>query len=747
MTILSQENLSPKITTPLGDDFFVLDYFDGVEEVSNPFKFTLNVHSKESFDFKAILKKDVSVCLDSTEEKRYFSGIVGEIRQKTITYDEQAEGKLYHYEIILRPSFWLLKFTRDHRIFQNLSSMDIIHKLLSENGVTSVEDLASRTTCKRIFCVQYGESVFDFISRLMEEEGIFYYFKFSKGNHTLVLDDNSSGNSVKCSSTISFSSSTYSSLPLNTLSQFQSNEQIVVKCSDNVDFNYETPLSPLAAKTDGDGFGGRVYEFPGYFDEVGEGETLSSIRIQEHERPKCGSYGKSSVYTFSPGFCFELSDHPQEDFNKTYFIYKVIHRFKKQYLDEIKISKGAIMPLVYENEFNVIPKDIVFRPKRVIKKPRIYGTQTAIVTGPPGEEIHCDELGRIKVHFHWDQLQPKDDKSSCWIRVAQTWAGKSWGALVTPRIGMEVVVTFIEGNPDRPLIIGCVYNRDFSGLPYPAENPRISAFYTNSSLGGGGFNELHFDDTKDEENIYKHAQKDVTTDIEDSQTETIYEGNDFLTLNKGSRYITQDGDGTLHAHYIKDGDKTLEIKKGNRIHELKEGNHEAHLDKGDHGIFVKKGNVIIEIDSGNKNVTLKSGNYSIELKSGNMNVKVVGNISFECTGDMSLKAAKNIMINAGKNIITMAGQNIITTAGQNMITKANTLSMLKAQMIMTMSDMVSMNKAGLAILQKSDLAYVVQANLSTTIQGGLSAQIIGGLSVVAAGGLSGTLKGKATISV
>jgi type VI secretion system secreted protein VgrG len=363
---------------------------------------------------------------------------------------------------------------------------------------------------------------------------------------------------------------------------------------------------------------------------------------------------------------FTLSQHPRADTNKKYIIHQVRHHIHQEE------EEGERKP-PYENEFLAFPATVPFRPPLVTEKPLIYSTQTAIVTTKSGEEIWCDEYGRIKVKFHWDQRGPKDEKSSCWIRVAQLWAGSTWGGLFTPRVGMEVVVTFLDGDPDRPLITGCVYNGDHLP-PYAKTEPTKSTIKSHSTKGGGGYNEFRFEDKKGSEEIFTHAQKDQNTIVEHSRTLLIKKGDDTteikagqrmvtlkgettghdtLILDKGNRKVHLKGQGTTHTLAIDKGDSITQITQGNKLANLMKGNHATLLTQGNHITNltqgnnitnIMRGNNVAQVGQGNNIISITQGNQLIQLSAGNLVIQVNGNISISASGKISMVGAAGVSI-------------------------------------------------------------------------------------------------------
>ncbi len=679
-TVLDQSELSLKVRTPLSADTVILDRLDGIEGLSIPFEFILQLHSnKKDINFEDLLGQEITASLSTGKSVRYFSGIAGKVEQLQTIQNHEENFRAY-YQVTIYSKFWLTKFTNDHRIFQNMSAIDIIKELLEENNVIDVENQVS--TCGqrvREFCVQYGESVFDFVSRLMEEEGIFYFFVHTEEGHKMVLADNNQA-AKPLESDIDLSLSELHQFHLNQITQFNYQKQIVIKEFKTVDFNYLTPDTQLLPQAPGNGLGGTIYEFPVQFEDMDSGESLANYRIQEQEWAQALANGVGTVPDFTPGRTFTLRQHPREDFNQEYMLYRIKHSIHQKPLPRSKSDEGQenendqLFVKIYENEFSAFPVSAVFRSPRITHKKRVYSNQTAIVTGPDGEEVFCDEYGRIKIHFHWDIRNAPDENSSCWVRVLQNWAGSGWGGLVTPRIGMEVVVTFIEGDPDRPLVIGCVYNGKNKPPSYVNDSPTKSTFKTNSSKDGTGFNELRFEDKVGEEEIFTHAQKDVTTVIEDSRSETINDGSDTLFIKQGSKFVTLSGTGTLHSLMIATGNKSTQIGLGNSS---------------------------VEIQSGNYSITLAAGNMEIKVN-GNIKVKSTQNITFSALKNIELKAGVDVKIKAGKTIQSKAGAMIQNKAGSNIQSKAGAMIQNKAgSNIQNKAGAMIQNKAGSNIQNKA----------------------------------------------
>jgi type VI secretion system secreted protein VgrG len=677
----TQDNIELTIQTPLGKDALILRRFDGVEQISEPFCFTLDMNSASpTLDLSALVGKEVQITYKYGKGKRYFCGVVGSAEQGwTVRKDKH---NFTNYQAKVYPTFWMLKFTRDYRIFQNKSAMDIIKAILSENGVTEMKD--KTTSCgKRVrdYCVQYGESCFDFVCRLMEEEGIFYFFEHTSSNHTMVLIDDSSAAKDIDPSKIEYMKSYSEVLQFNIVHTLRMQEQVVAKKFAAADYNFVTPDTHLYNKVTGKGMGGEVYDYPGIFMNKGEGDKIADHRIQHLEWAKITLMGTSTTPSFCPMFAFTLKDHPRADWNKKFNLYRVHHRIQQE------ADEGEEL---YESEFVAFPNSVPFRAPRVTLKPLIWSTQTAIVTTKSGEEIWCDEYGSIKVHFHWDQRGTKDEKSSCWIRVAQLWAGNKWGGVFTPRIGMEVVVTFLDGDPDRPLITGCVYNGK-NANPYAKSEPTKSTIKSNTTKGGGGFNEFRYEDKKGSEEIFLHAQKDWNSVVEHSRTLLIKTGDDTSVIKKGQRTVTLNGGETGHD--------TLVLDKGNRSVALK-GSGTTNT------LSITNGDNIITITKGNESRKLGGGNLTIDV-TGNITIKASGNINMQSTGMTNIKstAPMNIESSATTSIKSTGPMSLQSTAVVN----------LKGAVVNMVSDAAFNFTAGAAVSITSGAAVSVTAGAAISL--------------------------------
>lgn len=677
---LTQDNQYFKVSTPLGKDKLIFRNLQGKEKLSELFEYTVETVSEtKDLSFDSIVGKPVSVTLEFTNSyKRYIHGIATTFTQARTDKTPETDTHITVYHITLRPWFWFLTLTKNCQIFQNMSTPEIIKAIFSELGFSDFKDSLKGTYTKREYCVQYDETAFAFISRLMEDDGIFYFFEHAEAKHTLVLaDDLSVHQNVIGYNKVRFWEIYESSNPEDVIYKcFMAQQTLPAKYAID-DYHFETPSTDLKTEAAGKSTSKmRIYEYQGYqggVDTTSAADKVANTRIQSFEWQKKILFGESHCIGFGAGGKFTLEKHPRKDLNAEYIIYA------------LSISASLTE---YSNSFQAIPATVQFRTMASTPKPRIAGLQTAVVTGPQGEEIHTDKYGRIKVQFHWDQKGKKDEKTTCFIRVNQSWAGKAWGRLFLPRIGQEVLVSFVNGDPDRPLVIGSVYNAEQT-VPYalPA-NKTKSTLKTRSSLKGGteDFNEIYFEDKKGEELFYQHAQKNMTIMVEFDRQKTV--GNNETNKIKKNRTTT-----------IEEEHETLNVNKGNRFIYVKTGN-ETHEVKGTRSVKV----------TGNETHT-NQANFTHEV-TGNYKLKVMGTLTIEVMGNMSVKGSQNIQTNAALNIKNTAGINIENKAGVSMKNQATVSVESKASVMLK-------NEGSVLLQEKGGVLGQVEGGAILIVKGGI----------------------------
>lgn len=527
---LTQAARQIAIDTPLGEDALLLRSLEGQEAISKLFTFELDLVSEDpSIKYQDIIGQAVTVRITlANGSLRYWNGFVSRFVQA----GRDSNVAVYHATIV--PWLWFLDQTTDCRIFQNKTAPDIIKQIFQEYGYGAFSLSLYGDFVKRDYCVQYRESDFNFVSRLMEEEGIFYFFEHENGKHTLVLGNDPAAHEL-CPNQPSarYEGTAGGWQDDDVIQQWLQEQEVRPGVFTATDYNFETPSTNLQSSVDGKGKW-EIYDFPGEYTKRGDGDKLVKVRLQEQQMPQCIARGTSDCRAFGAGYKFKLTDHYRNDVNQEYVLTALHHSAHHN----LGITSGvADSNPVYENRFECVPASTPIRPPRRTPVPVVQGCQTAVVVGPAGEEIFTDKYGRIKVQFHWDREGKKNENSSCWVRVSYPWAGTAWGGIQIPRIGQEVVVDFIEGDPDRPIITGRVYN---AGQMPPWDLPgkkTISGYKSNSTKGGGGYNEISFDDTKGTELIQIHGQYDMDTKIEHDERRHV--------LNNRSKNVDVDETTTI----------------------------------------------------------------------------------------------------------------------------------------------------------------------------------------------------------
>ncbi len=505
------------VQTPVGADLLTFTHLIGRDEISRCFAYTVGFVSKSrDVDPLKMLGGIVSVEGES-DPKRWFSGLVSEFRLTRI------EDRLAFYEAVVRPWLWFLGNTTDCRIFQNMTAVEIIEKIFSKYGIAKFEKRLQGSYPSREYCVQYDESDLDFVQRLLEHEGIFYFFEHDEGKHTLVLCDAMS----KLKPAPGYDKVLYnfegraSRRDVEYITEWIPGSMVRPGAYAHTDYDFEKPGADLMAKSaqpfSHKEAAGENYRQPGAHLDVGRGDTIAGIRREELQAVHQRTTAAGTVRGLFSGCKFNLESFPRSDQNQEYLVVSAEYRlFDPGYRTQNEAHSENFTVML-----GVAPTKVPYRPQRITPRPIMRGPQTATVVGPSGEEIFTDKYARVKVQFHWDRLGKKDQNSSCFVRVSQTWAGSGWGFIQIPRIGQEVIVDFIEGDPDLPIITGRVYNAAEMppyGLP---GNATQSGWKSNSSKGGGGYNELMFEDKAGSELVNFQAQKDHHLLIKHDRNKTV----------------------------------------------------------------------------------------------------------------------------------------------------------------------------------------------------------------------------------
>jgi len=676
MPPLTQENRQLAIDTPLGRDVLLLTSFSGHEEISRLFSFRLAVVSaQDSISPQALMGKKLSFSVRLPDgSPRFFNGYVSRFSE-----GERSSG-LRRYEAEIVPWLWFLTRTADCRIFQNKSVPDIIKQVFQDLGFSDFETGEIKGTHEPWeYCVQYRETDFNFVSRLMEQEGIFYYFRHEDGKHTMVLGDQKGAFKDCPESEVEYAYSRGGTARSDQLTSWSHHYEYVPGKWAQTDYNFidhparaePTPSNLLMTRTQSSVpwqniAKYEIYDYPGEYETKGAGDAQTKIRMEEEEVRHDVVHAGGTCKTFTPGGKFTISRHDNQAEEGSAFVITAIDHSG---VEPTGYGGGGGDGADYSNAFTCIPDSVSFRPARITPKPVIQGSQTAVVVGPKGEEIWPDQYGRVKVQFTWDREGKRDDKTSCFIRCAQPSAGKGWGSMFIPRIGQEVVVSYLEGDPDRPLITGVVYNAD-QMPPYTLPDEKTKSYVkTNSSKGGDGYNELRFEDKKDQEQIFIHAQRNMDLRVRAEYKEFVG-GQRNLTV--GTEKAPSDHYEWVHGQKMVRTDSNFGVYAGgNLIESIGEG------DSGGSHATIIKDDRRMKVGGGYDLHVAKSRSEKIDqdqsLTVGNNQQEKVGmKHAMEAGQEIHLKAGMKVVIEAGMQL-TIKGPGGFVDIGPAGVTIQGTL--------------------------------------------------------------------------
>ena len=684
--------------SPLGEQLLFRG-MSGQEQIGALFEFEVNLLSEsDGISAKSLLGQDMSIEIDLTTEsggggKRYLSGQIARF------YFAGRDGDYFAYTAVMRPWLWLATRRSDFKIFQNKNVPAIVQEVLAPYGFGVVNKLTGNYRTWE-YCVQYGETDFNFISRLLQTEGAYFYFAHQMGSHQLILADGIGSHSPLPAgpSTIAYYPGTRAAHihDQDFLDGWNCFEDIASGHFAADDYDFQKPRALLDTRQqmpaghNQDAW--EIYNWPGGYTDVGDGENYADVRMEQLKAEREVAQGQGNARNLAPGYLFTLSQYPRADQNKQYLIESAHYRFE----ENVRRSDGggADSPTRYRLNIRAIPSTVTWRSQQATPKPHTTGPQTAVVVGPPGEEIYTDKYGRVKVQFHWDRYGHMDENSSCWIRVSSPWAGSNYGAIHIPRIGQEVIVDFLNGDPDYPIITGRVYNADQMppwGLP---DNKTQSGIKSRSSKNGtpgsgekktpGMTNVIRMEDQAGQEQLWLHAQKDQLTEVENDEDKwvgqdrrKVIDRDEFNTIHRDRTEIV-DRNEKINVHGWRteevDLDETITIHQ-NRKERV---DHNETISIGDNrtedvGINEKVGvgkNQSLTVGA-NRDKTIGSNekdkigkNWSIKV--GKMKTETVAIGYLQNVGVfkmVNIGAAYNV--NVGATIFTNAGITRTDNTGQN----------------------------------------------------------------------------------
>ncbi len=636
-TGFTQNHVLISATTAFGKDKLLVESFSGTEELSRPFGFSLAMKSGEvALDPATIVGTTATVTVTHPAGMvRHFHGVISRFTQAGL------DAAFAYYAAEMVPALWLLSLSRERKIWQNKTVVQIIEAVLKSHSV-SFENKLSGSYPVRDYCVQYDETPLDFISRLMEQEGIFYFFTFSASGHTMMLGDAPSAH-VDCSkAALIFRGRSDTHNEPDSVLRFEAGSRLVTQTFTGADYDYLKPSTSLVASATGAGGRGSVYDYPHLGHTMEGGGMRLGVQSQASQADASTANGESVCNSLYAGGAFTLAEHLNERLNIRYVLRRVTHR-----------ASGA----AYTNHFDAFPASVTFRPPRSAEQPVVAGSHSAFVVGPSGEEIWTDAMGRVKVKFHWDRNEKNDDTTSCWVRVSQAWAGNGWGALFIPRIGQEVIVSYLDGNPDRPIITGSVYNGE-QATPVELPKKQMQAVIRSrpTKTGDGKSkstevegdrihgNEIRFDDKKGDEELYFHAERDLKIDIEDDLETTLYKGSE--------------------EHFIKKGDRTIKVDKGNEDHTV--GGTRSVTVHGDE-THENSANFEHKVE---ENYTLEVTKDMEQTIEGSSTIKITGDLVIDVTGSITFKSGGDMSVSSGTAMTVKAGTTLSSEAGTSYGVKA-----------------------------------------------------------------------------
>ncbi|URI08898.1 type VI secretion system tip protein VgrG [Aquincola tertiaricarbonis] len=640
----ASDNPLMKLTTPLGEEALKFRSLSATEEVGRLFEFHVAaVAGDPAVDIDSLVGQTAHVSLELPDaSQRHLHGVVA-----SVGLEGFAAGWL-QVRLVLRPWLWLLTRRADTRIFQHKNAQEILAEVFGRY-VHAVRFDISGSLPTYEYCVQYRESDFNFVSRLMEQEGLYYYFEHTDSQHTMVVVNAMSAHTpYRSFEQVPFAEQAYGSLTDEFINEWRSSLELHTGKVTLNDYNFTTPETSLSADASSDGTGAddtlEHYDPPGDYQAASAGTRYAGLRVDELAASARRKTGSGSVRTLAAGSRFRLQDHPRDAENAEYVLLST--RIDAGFTDQ---SSGQPESW-FRCSFTAIDAATVYRPPRITPKPTVPGPQTAVVVGKSTEEIDTDEYGRVKLHFHWDRLGEKNENSSCWVRVATPSAGKGFGMIAVPRIGQEVVVDFIEGDPDRPLVTGSVYNAT-QVVPYelPA-NKTVSTWRSQSSKEAerANFNELRFEDKKGSEYVWFHAEKDYYQQVKNDSA--VWVGRDAF------RIVTRDLKEDLQRDVERKMARDLKESVG-RDQSLKITGKSANEVGGAYGLKVT-GDLVQESAAV---VSVKSGADMVH--------KVGANLGVEAAANVHIKGGANVVIEAGATLTLKCGSSsVVLTSGDVSIT-------------------------------------------------------------------------------
>ena len=697
MTIpISQANRPLRATTPLGEDVLVALSLVGEEEVSRPFLFTVDFTStNQSVTAASLLGKPITLHIPFGDgEERAVHGLV----RRFSTFGRDRSDNQAHYQVEVVPALWFMSLSTNCRTFEDQSALDIVEKVCKEAGVTNVKRRVTGPPPPLPYVVQYRETDLAFVSRLLEEAGLYYTFEHEKDKHTLVFSDARGSSIPACAQASAKVQPRTMGGQMQADVVFELTRHFAVHSASVSLADHDLLRADSTGKVSSGSPGARGEWFD-FLGDLGPNDSAgeAKLRIELDETGYDVLRGTSTCAAFGAGTRVSVAGGPAGTGGTELHLLRVTHELE---VGDVIAASG--LSAKYENRFECIPATVRYRPGRVTPRPSVRGTQTAKVVGSGGTgEIDVDKNGCILLQFPWDRGVGKDGGSKHRVHVASVWAGTGWGFVQIPRVGQEVLVEFLEGDPDRPIVTGRVYNSAHKA-PYDLPANKTQAGWKSRTLGGGSdnFNELRFEDKKGEEHVFAQAEKDLKVVVKNDETREVRHDRTTTIKNHDKRTVSEGND----EHTVKKGNQTITVTQGDQTIEVSSGKQTVKV-HADQAITVEQGNRSVTLDQGNDKLDVKMGDLSVNVSLGNIAIKAgAGKIAIEAMQELSLKVGMSSIV-LKPDGIEIKGLNVKTeaimeakTKGTMTTVEGSALTQIKGAMTQVNGDGMLMLKGGITMI-------------------------------------------------
>jgi type VI secretion system secreted protein VgrG len=697
MTIsISQANRPLRATTPLGEDALVAVSLVGEEEVSRPFLFTVDFRSTDkSVTAASLLGKPITLHIPFGDgDERAVHGLV----RRFSTFGRDRSDEQAHYQVEVVPALWFMSLSTNCRTFEDQSVLDIVEKVCKEAGVTNVKRRVTAPPPPLPYVVQYRETDLAFVSRLLEEAGLYYTFEHEENKHTLVFSDARGSSIPACAQASAKVQPQMTGGQIQADVVFELTRHFAVHSASVSLADHDLLRADNTGKVSSGSLGARGEWFD-FLGDLGPNDSAgeAKLRIELDETGHDVLRGTSTCAAFEAGTRVSVAGGPAGAGGTELHLLRVTHE-----LEVGDVIGGSGLSAKYENRFECIPATVRYRPERVTPRPSVRGTQTAKVVGSGGTgEIDVDKNGCILLQFPWDRGVGKDGGSKHRVHVASVWAGTGWGFVQIPRVGQEVLVEFLEGDPDRPIVTGRVYNSAHKP-PYDLPANKTQAGWKSRTLGGGSdnFNELRFEDKKGEEHVFAQAEKDLNVVVKNDETRDVQHDRTTTIKNHDTRTVSEGND----EHTVKQGNQTITVTKGDQTIEVASGKQTVKV-HADQTITVQQGKRSVTLEQGDDALDVKMGNLAVKVSLGNITIKAdLGKIAIEAMQELSLKVGPSSIVLTPTGV-EIKGVNVKTEAtaqaemkGTMTKVEGNALTQIKGPTTQVNGDAMLMLKGGITMI-------------------------------------------------